>query len=485
MGIILTKNATIASLNSKIDQVRDVVNAQLSTVRAQASRIGAMLGLSHEGKRNLYTIYGYDDSLGGTAGFDKMYRYSRREGISNRVSWGVAKSSWRDGFDIYTGPEKEATQILQDEITDLAKAGLHRKIERADILNRIGRFSVLFVGVPDGRQPNEEIGKVAGNPDAILDKLYFVPYAYDGIEITKQVTDPTDPRFGLPELYQLQRQNRGDTEKDIQASSIIVHWSRIIHLNENALDSDIEGMGALEPIFNRILDLDKTCGGSAEAYFRNAKGKIAYEIDKEFASTILTNPEAKEKFQEGAEKFTNEYQDFTVAAGATIKTIDTPHDSPLDTVKVLLWSISGYSGIPLRVLTGEGAGQLAGSEDQLAYNQLIKDRQRLVCTPWLVRFFDILQAAGMLSELPEKYDVRFPVQEAATSSQKAETGNKVADTILKVVSAKSQIGGDGLDLDSAFAEVGLEAVKIEEPDIDDLENPDDNTDHTEEPEPDQ
>ena len=83
----------------------------------------------------------------------------------------------------------------------------------------------------------------------------------------------------------------------------------------------------------------------------------------------------------------------------------------------------------------------------------------------------------MLSELPDKYDVRFPVQEASTASQKAEIGNKVADTILKLSTAKSQIGGDGLDLDSAFAEVGLEAVKIDEPDIDDLESPDGNTDH--------
>lgn len=467
--------------------MRDALNTQMSTMRAQASRVGAMLGLSHNGKRNLYTIYGYDDSLGGTGGFDKMYRYSRREGIANRITWGMAKSSWRDGFEIFTGPEKEAKQILQDEITALAKAGLHRKIERADILNRIGRFSVLFVGVPDGRDPKDEIGKVAGNPDAILDKLYFVPYAYDGVEIHQQVSDATDPRFGLPELYQLQRISRGDTEKDRTASAIIVHWSRVIHLNENALDSDIEGMGALEPIFNRILDLDKTCGGSAEAYFRNAKGKIAYEIDPKFASTILTDTKAKEAFQEGAEKYTNEYQDHTVAAGATIKTLDTTHDSPLDTVKVLLWSISGYSGIPLRVLTGEGAGQLAGSEDQLAYNQLTKDRQHLVCTPWLVRLFDILQAAGMLSNLPKTYEIRFPVQEAATASQRAETGNKVADTILKLASAKTQPGGDGLDLKSAYAEVGLEGVKIEEPAIDDLENPDDdeNTDHTKETEPDQ
>lgn len=472
----MTKKSTIATLNAKIEELGGQLSAVNSSIAGQFStmrnRIGSMLGMSHDGKRNLYDIFGYPSELSGTAGFEVMYRYSRREGIANRISWGVAKTSWRDGFEVFESTEKEAEQILGDELTALAKAGLNKKIEQADILNRIGRFAVLYVGVPDGLDPDQPIGTVAGNPDAVLDKMFFVPYAYDGITISQQVQDATDPRFGLPEFYQLQRQSRGDTDKDNTAGAIKVHWSRIIHLNENALDSDIEGMGALEPIFNRILDLDKTCGGSAEAYFRNAKGKIAYEIDEKFAAGLLTDPKAKAAFQEGAEKYTNEMQDFTVAAGANVKTLPTPHASPLDTVKVSLWAISGYSGIPLRVLTGEGAGQLAGSEDQLAYNQLIKDRQRLVCSFWIVRLFEILQAAGMLKDLPETYDIRFPVQEAATEKQKAENGSKKADTVLKLVQAKTQPGGDGLDLKDAFAACGLEDIKVEEPEIDDLTNPD-------------
>lgn len=474
MGIILTKHTTIASLNSKLDTVTRemaaLVNQQVSTMRRS---MGTLLGLSHDGKRDIYDIYGYPKSLGGTGGFEEMYRYSRREGIANRLTWGVAKTCWRDGFDVYDSSKDKAKQILIDELNALKKAGLNKKIEAADILNRIGRMAVLFVGVPDGLEPDQPIGTVSGNPDAILDKLYFVPYAYDGIEIDGQINNLSDPRYGLPEFYNLSRLGRGDTDKDTKVKSIKAHWSRIIHLNENALDSDIEGMGALEPIFNRILDLDKACGGSAEAYFRNAKGKIAFEIDPKFAASALNSTTGKNALQEGAEKFTNEYQDWIATSGGKVKGIDTPHDSPLDTVKVNLWTISGYSGYPLRILTGEGAGQLAGSEDQLAVNQITRDRQRGPCTGWLDRFFEILQAAGMLKNLPEGYEIRFPVQEAATELQKAENGSKKADTVLKLVQARTQPGGDGLDLKDAFAVCGLEDIKVDEPEIDDLENPDD------------
>ena len=60
---------------------------------------------------------------------------------------------------------------------------------------------------------------------------------------------------------------------------------------------------------------------------------------------------------------------------------------------------------------------------------------------------------------------------AKTEKQKAENGSKKADSILKVSQAKSMIGGDNLDIKSAYAACGLEDVEIEEPD-DDLVNPD-------------
>ena len=112
---------------------------------------------------------------------------------------------------------------------------------------------------------------------------------------------------------------------------------------------------------------------------------------------------------------------------------------------------------------------MAGSEDQLALNQIIRDRQRLICSGWIDRLFEILSEAGMI-DLPEDYQIRFPVQEAATEKQKAENGDMKASSIQKIIQAASQPAGDGLDIKSAFSACGLADVDIEEVDLDDIDD---------------
>ena len=425
------------------------ISNQVSTLRREVTNL---LGVSHDGKRDLNDIYGYPDSV--SVDFQNLYQISRRDGIANRLTFGTARTCWREGFQVVEGDEEE--ERLTDEIKAMVKRGLIDKLERADILNRIGSFSVLFVGVPDGLDPKEPVGHVSGDG---FKSIYFKPFAYDGIEISGTVQDPLNERFGLPEFYSVQKQSRGDANKDVSVNSMVVHWTRIIHMSEGSLDSDIEGMGYLEPIYNRLLDINKTTGGASEAYFRNAKGKIAYEVDKDFASTLTG--EGKAALDEGAKKYTNEFQDHTFAAGSTVKTLVTPHYTPKDTVMVALWEISGYSGYPIRILTGEGSGQLAGSEDQLALNAIISDRQNVVCSSWVVRLFEILAMAGMV-KWDDEWSIKFPKQSTTTEMQQAELDNKKADTLLKVSQAKSQIGGDEIDFESALEFLGLGDIETDE-----------------------
>ena len=450
----MTSKATIASLNKRVSELQGVVNHRISSIRGMVSNA---LGLSHEGKRNIYDVYGYPQTLSSENGFRLMYQYSRRQGIANRITAGIAKPCWRDGFKLYASTDDEAEEIEQDLIESLKKAKAIKKLEAADTLNRMGRLSVLFVGVPDGREPHLPVGRVSGGVDSI-DKMYFSPYAYDGITISEQDDDPKSPRYGLPVYYNLNRTYIGNNQKDADSRSIKAHYTRVIHLNENALDSDIEGMGALEPVFNRILDLDKACGGSSEAYFRNAKGKISYEMDKDFSSAFLQNEDAKKQFQEKAEDFSNDYRDHIVAIGSKVGSVITPHYTPKDTVLVALWEIAGYTGIPIRVLTGEGSGQLAGSEDQLALNQIIKDRQNLICSGWVDTLLEIMTNAGMVS-LPEGYEVRFEIQEAATDRERSDNADKKASAILKVTQASER---SDLNAESALSAIGIEGIEFDD-----------------------
>ena len=418
-----------------------------STVHLR-DQLSSVMGESHNGKRNLYEVYGYPERYQ----FINGYTAIKREGISNRIVCGVAKSCWRNGFKIIEGTEDDQGDcILADEIQSLAKAGLFNHLERSDILNRIGQFSVLFVGIADGLNDfSKPLQRARGNA---VESMYFRSFAYDGIEISKYDNDPNSPRFGLPELYQLSVKGRGANGK-----SIIAHFTRIIHMAENLLDSEVEGIPAIEPVYNRIMDIDKATGGASEAYFRNARGKYSFEVDPEFSTALLDNPTAKKDFDDAGKKFTNDWQDQITA-----------HSSPADTVKTALWSISGYTGIPIRVLTGEGGGQLAGSEDRLAYNSLINDRQELICNKWVEALLQMLDFAGVLI-LPDNYIIEYPLAEPLTEFDKADLANKRADTLTKLTGAASSMGGDSINLESAMDYFDLDKIDVDQqeelPDVD-------------------
>lgn len=389
---------------------------------------GSKFGVSKNGKRNLNEVYGYETD----PDFQDYYDVYRFQDIATAVVEKPARSCWRDRPEI----KVDDKEILEDELNILEKLHAFDNLERADILNRIGSFSVLFVGVPDGRKPDEELG--SSSPKGLED-LYFTPYAEDGITISEWETEVTSERFGLPTMYTLQVTDRGEKKTTVQTLSRRVHWTRIIHMAEGALDSDVEGLSSLANILNRLVDLNKTIGGAAEAYFRNARGKYAFETNSDFKSAI--DPDDQEAFTAEVESFSNDQKDVMRLSGVSAKVLDTPHADPVGTVKVAMEAISGSKGIPIRILTGVGAGQLAGNEDKASYNEVIRDRQNQKCTGWLLRLLKILSDAKMIKEVPLEAVVEWPVTEALNEKEKAEVRKLNAEALSAASSAISDLGG--------------------------------------------
>ena len=403
-------------------------------------------GVSHDDGRDVYTTYGYDRNLT----FTNFFETYQRQDIATRIVNSVARSCWRDGAKYMVGEE----QVLEDEMRTLVKVGLFKMIERADILNRIGRYSVLFVGVPDGNPIDTPVGKA---PKDRLDRVFFAPFAYDGVVINKWETDKTSRRFGQPVEYNLQIVNRGEKRRTILTESRKVHWTRIIHLSEGALDGGLEGIPSLEPVMNRLIDLNKAIGGSAEAYFRNARGKYSLETESGFSGS-LTDAE-KADLDTEVQAFTNSWKDAMRLSGVNAKVLTTQHADPVGTVRVALQAISGSTGIPIRILTGEGAGQLAGNEDKESYNQLISDRQNLLCGGWLNGVLEILENAGML-DVPDKAIINWPVATALNERDVAEIRMKEGEAFSNVMTGLSTPAGAHLEVDDTLQKVlGIEIAK--------------------------
>ena len=56
-----------------------------------------------------------------------------------------------------------------------------------------------------------------------------------------------------------------------------VHASRVLHVAEDCLDDDVYGIPRLKPVFDRLDDLLKVVGGSAEFFLRGASRLIGLE----------------------------------------------------------------------------------------------------------------------------------------------------------------------------------------------------------------
>lgn len=441
------------------------INSLSATLRRFSSSLG--FGISPDGKRNYNELYGYGETLS----YADYYGMYKRGGLAHVVAGKVAKACWNQLPKIMIGD----TQILEDELDQLSNMGFFRKMERADILNRIGKFSVLLIGMPDGQDLNQPVGQAKD-----IQGLYFNPYNCDGIEITKWDMDPVSQRYGLPELYQLQTTSFGDSTKDMQKKAIVVHWSRVVHLAEGALDSSIEGASALEPVFNALTDLNKVRGGSGEAYFRNARQQRALEADKdarlEKGSTALAD------LKSNIEDFDNAWDSTLRLQNMTAKHMQVQMISPRDTFDVIVEEISGQTGIPVRILTGKGAGQLAGSEDRASWNALIIDRQSSECDGYLLAGLSIMSEAGMF-ELPDNATIEWPEQQATTEKEAAESNKTKAETLKLVVEAMNLPVGDELESESVFKAVGLEDIEGDFSAIDDSKV-DDLDDHIDEPDQD-
>jgi hypothetical protein len=440
---------------NKPDNVIDITPEYLASMRAlnqafssirQSS--GGTFGISPDGKRDYNALFGYGTDLK----YEDFYGMYKRGGVAKTIVDKIAESCWRQ---IPKITENE-NEILEDAVKELKSAGLFSALEKADKLNRIGRFSVLVVGVADGNQLEEPLG-TANN----LTGLWFRTYSEDGTVIKKYDNDPASERFGLPEIYQVSTTNLGDKDQASSQLARDVHWTRIVHLAEGSLDSPVEGCSALEAPWNALIDKDKSRGGSAEAFFRNARRAFAM-IAREGA-TLPTSPEAKQEFKDEVENFMNGWQDFMRLQGFDVNQLPAEIASPRDTFDVAMEEIAGTTGYRVRLLLGKGAGQLAGAEDRASYEAWVDDRQDSFCTGILLRALSIMDDAGLL-ELPDSAEVEWPPRDVLTEEEDAEATSKRASAFDSVVKGLSTSAGGELDPITVLDAVGLEGIEIDKDD---------------------
>ena len=409
----------------KVEKPALDINASLS----RAALMSGVLGGSYSGDRNVYTALGYPTDINYA---DYKGKYDRQD-ISKRIIDAYPDATWRGEpkiFEVEDADKKTEFETKIDEI--VARINLFHYFNRVDKLAGIGQYAVLYLGYQGG---DEDLAKDVGKATGLL---YVQPYSESNASIKTLVTDKTDARYGKPETYELKTSNVIKDAK-LTASApgtITVHWSRIVHVAEGLLESDIYGTPRLKAVYNRLMNMQLLSGGSAEMFWRGAFPGLALEMD---AETKLS-PQDEDDLEDEIEAYVHKLNRYLRLKGVEAKSLAPQISDPKAHIDVQLLLISGATGIPVRILTGAERGELASTQDKENWNDRVDERRINFAEPMIIlQFISLLQRAGVLPMLPQ--EIRVSVSWPAIDVQSAKERADVALSFARALQAYVRDGG--------------------------------------------
>lgn len=416
-------------------------------------------------RRDLNAECGYSDEIG-LESYKTMWE---REGMGARVVSIWPEECWSQDPEIVETEDSEDTEFETAWKSLEERYNLYHYLQRIDELSGIGEFGILLLGFDDGKNLDQPLtGIVVSGPKtgqrvenwkpAKTPRLTFVR-AFDQthVNVSELDTDKKSPHFGKPKYYEV---NLSDPSQYAEGASDIgqktkVHWTRVIHVCDNRTNSETFGTPRMKKVWNRLLDLRKLLGGSAEMFWKGAFPGYSFETQPELGDVQIDVEALREEFAE----FSNGLNRFLATSGITAKSLEPQVASPEAHVMVQLNMIATTIRVPLRILLGSEQAQLASEQDRNTFDRRIKVRREKYLSPWLIRvLIDRLILIGVLpepvgdesnqnrfdSEVSEigsfAYSVKWPEVQEQTPKDKAEW----AKVIIEVVARYIQSGANQL-----------------------------------------
>jgi phage-related protein (TIGR01555 family) len=430
---------TVAQLKNEVEQLKRF--AALSVVSGRAN-IAARLGKSYAGERDIYEALGYAKSL---SIHNFMARYQRQD-IAKAVIEIPVRACWRDAPEIEESEEDETEFEAQWKELEQRHA-LFKYLSRADKLGSLGQYAVVLLGFDD----TPSLEAMATEVRSATDLRYIQVYSESNADIKTFDLDPKSARFGLPEIYNLRRVDEGQ----MTTPSMVVHWSRVLHVTEDNLESDVYGTPRLQAIYNRLQDLELVSGGSAEMFWRQAFPGLAFLLSDD----AQVQDQTLDDMTDEVEEYMHDLKRYLRLIGMDVKQLMPQVADPRSHVDVQLDLISAASRIPRRMLLGSERGELASTQDERNWAQRVEERRTDHCEPNLLRpLIDRLIEVGVLPEPTDGYTVKWPDLLSPSLQEKVDVGATMAKALKDYLDA----GGDQvLPLDFFLAKLGFETEEIE------------------------
>ena len=396
------------------DTADNVVDFKPSKLRALVSTIVDRLnwarqaGISFNGARDLYAAFGYSRDLSIK---DFADRYDRG-GIAGRIVDALPYATWRGGVELIEDHDAKNDTSFEAAWAAFAKrCQVGSRFLQADVMSRIGVFSVLLIGgrdsvdteLPRGNGTTKGIEYLraflgSGGPNSNRLANNAGSFVSVDANIDSFETDIHSPRFGEPVGYRIRTPVANNSA---ELNSRIVHWSRVIHVAERALYDEVYGEPALQRPWNLLDDLEKVTGGGAEAYFQRVNGGRVWSLDKDIANL---GDDEKTAMAEQIEKLQHGMQRDIRMRGVNVQELGSSIAEFGPNADAILTQIAGTTAIPKRILTGSEMGELASTQDRENWRDQVNGRRQGYAGPMILeRLVDRLIAYNYLPT-PKKYE---------------------------------------------------------------------------------
>lgn len=394
---------------------------------AMAQQYGLMFGAQ---RRDINAAAGYDQTITYS---QYLARYLRQD-VARRIVNIVADETWRlmpyllDGADATNGQEDTPfalawLRIAQGASTDAeTRRGLVHYLHRLDRVSGIGRYGVIYLGLADGKAPEEPAE--AGSLASVEDLLFASVFDEGSADVTTFETDRQSPRYGRPVLYQLTE----DAESG--RASFNAHWTRCIHVADNVITSDLAGSPRLQAAWNRLIDLEKIAAATGEGAWSQMQPGYVFSTKDGYEADEF-NAEAR---QEQMDEFVHGLRRLLEMNGYDVTTLAGSLQDPTGAIDNALKLISAATGIPMRKLVGSERGELASSQDDDNWIDIIEARQQQHAGPAIIQ--PTVNRLLWLGVLPPPvagaYSVWWPSLRQRSPTQQAEIADRAASALLKV-----------------------------------------------------
>lgn len=436
---------------SRVDYERMVLNSY-KTIANETTLLREVLARKgNDPRRNFNKECGYPDNL--TVN-DYIGMYERNE-IAHRVVNLFPEDCFSMDPDIYETPDENNFTSFETELgnlfTNLDALGYMHQLDRD---SRKGRFGIMLLGFNDGAtdyatpvklnsgltQPRisvndaQEPEEFVTNARGATKILFLRVFDESVVRIKKVETNRKSPRYGLPIMYQVTVNDiEGVGGSEIQTdklTSMDIHWTRVIHCAE---DGEVLGRPALKAIYNRLCDLIKLLGGSAEMFWKGAFPGYSFELMPSLGQLDADIDVDADKMRKEFEAYSNGLQRYLALTGVTAKSLAPQVASPAEHITQQLQAIAIAIGIPLRILLGSEEARLASNQDTRTWNKKVARRRTKHVTPKILRpFVDRCIQAGIVTP-PNNgiYFIEWPDLNAPSIEDLADVFSKFIDGMAK------------------------------------------------------